>query len=156
MVPALCRLSGYPAAGFIVTTEEPQTASRIVRCGTPAEHLPPLTATDLVYAAGSPRLVEAVSRAAARVDAEFYADPFLPGSPSQRRPWLLRYLPEAGIEEMKMRLAGWFSSGTRRERHAPDQEREGFAADEAYPARGRYRDVRAVEALAAQADPWRA
>ena len=40
MAPALCRLAAHPAAQFVATTDEAQTASEIVRWGTPAQHLP--------------------------------------------------------------------------------------------------------------------
>ena len=35
MAPALCRLAVYPSADFVATTDEPQSASEIVRCGAP-------------------------------------------------------------------------------------------------------------------------
>lgn len=72
MIPALQRLAGFPAATLIVTLQEPQTASRYARQGTPIQHLPSLEATDIVYAAGAPALVDAVGSAASRSGAEFY------------------------------------------------------------------------------------
>jgi 3-phenylpropionate/trans-cinnamate dioxygenase ferredoxin reductase subunit len=80
MVPALCRLAAYPSADFVVTVDEAQSESEIVRRGTPDQHLPNICASDLVYAAGSPSMVEKVSNAAAHSGATFYADAFIPNS----------------------------------------------------------------------------
>ena len=83
MVPALCALAAYPSADFVVTVDEAQSISEIVRRGTPDQHLPEICASDLVYAAGSPSMVEKVSNAAARAGATFYADAFRPnGDPA--------------------------------------------------------------------------
>jgi NAD(P)H-flavin reductase/ferredoxin len=78
MVPALCGLAAHPSADFVVTVDEAQSVSGIVRHGTPDQHLPDICSSDLVYAAGSPSMVEKVSNAAARSGAAFYADAFLP------------------------------------------------------------------------------
>jgi hypothetical protein len=75
--PALCSLATYPAADFIATTQDTQRLSEIVRPGIPTDHLPPLSSTDMVYAAGSPKLVETVAQAAARAEAAFFADAFV-------------------------------------------------------------------------------
>ncbi len=48
--------------------------------GTPADGLPELTTDDLVYAAGAPRLVEAVAARASEAGAVFFADPFEAGA----------------------------------------------------------------------------
>lgn len=114
MIPALQRLAGCPAATVIVTLEEPQTASRYARQGTPVQHLPPLEATDVVYAAGAPALVDAVGSAAARSGAEFYADPFTATGGSER-PWHAFRLPQAGIE-LKSRLVDWLVRQARKEK----------------------------------------
>jgi len=83
MVPALCGLAAHPSADFVVTVDEAQSVSGIVRRGTPDQHLPDMCSSDLVYAAGSPSMVEKVSTAAARSGATFYADAFLPnGDPA--------------------------------------------------------------------------
>lgn len=88
-VPALCRLALYPRASFIATTEDADrhAPSEIIRPGTPLDHLPPLLATDLVYAAGSPKLVDAVGRHAAHVGATFFADAFVANPPDETT-WL--------------------------------------------------------------------
>jgi 3-phenylpropionate/trans-cinnamate dioxygenase ferredoxin reductase subunit len=108
--PALCRLASYPAADFIATTEDAQLASEIIRPGTPADHLPPLFATDAVYAAGSPKLVQAVERAAARVGAAFFADPFVP-SGAPRESWLAGQLGKISLAELAERLWAWSLAG---------------------------------------------
>lgn len=55
MIPALQRLAGFPAATLIVTLQEPQTASRYARQGTPIQHLPSLEATDIRLRRRCPR-----------------------------------------------------------------------------------------------------
>jgi NAD(P)H-flavin reductase/ferredoxin len=83
MLPALCGLAAYPTADFVVTVDEAQSVSEIVRHGTPDQHLPEICSSDLVYAAGSPSMAQKVSNAAARAGATFYADAFLPnGDPN--------------------------------------------------------------------------
>jgi 3-phenylpropionate/trans-cinnamate dioxygenase ferredoxin reductase subunit len=106
MAPALYRLAVHPAADIIATTEEPQDVSKIVRIGTPAEHLPAISASDVVYAAGSPSMVEAVGSAAARAGATLYADPFLPsGDPEPA--WLATQAARIGIDDLAARFSGW-------------------------------------------------
>lgn len=107
--PALCRLASYPAADFIATTEDAQLASEIIRPGTPADHLPPLFATDVVYAAGSPKLVQAVGQAAARARAAFFADAFVASS-APDEPWLLGQLAKISLGPVKQRLRTWISA----------------------------------------------
>jgi NAD(P)H-flavin reductase/ferredoxin len=106
---ALCRLAPYPAADFIATTEDVQSASEIIRHGTPAEHLPPLLGTDIVYAAGSPRLVAAVGQAAERAGATFHADAFVSSS-SPDEAWFLRRLAKISLGEVRQHLRSWTSS----------------------------------------------
>jgi NAD(P)H-flavin reductase/ferredoxin len=91
MTPALCRLAAFPNTSCIATTEEPQKRSQIVRLGTPAQFLPSMHASDIVYAAGAPSLVEAVGGAAAPAGAAFYADPFT-ASEGLDSSWLSRVL----------------------------------------------------------------
>ncbi len=50
----------------------------LIRAGTAIQHLPPLAASDIVYAAGAPSLVDTVGDAAGAAGALFYADPFEP------------------------------------------------------------------------------
>jgi ferredoxin-NADP reductase len=128
MVPALCRLSGLRSARLTVTVDEEQTASSIVRRGTPLEHLPPLAPSDMIYAAGSPQLVDAVGCAASRAGAEFYADPFTAG-PTPERAWPAFRLPQVGIE-LKGRVVEWLIKQARKEKSLwqSDWEGELFAA----------------------------
>jgi len=107
--PALCGLASYPAADFIATTEDAQLASEIIRPGSPADHLPPLLPTDAVYAAGSPKLVEAVGQAAARAGAVFFADAFVP-SGSAQEPWAVSQLAKTRLAEVTERLWAWTRS----------------------------------------------
>jgi len=102
MIPALCRLAVCPAADFVVTADETQWLSEIVRRGTPDQHLPPLGPSDLVYAAGSPRVVETVCDAASRAGAEFYADPFT-ASGTSKSSWLLADAAKRRLEEWRRR-----------------------------------------------------
>jgi 3-phenylpropionate/trans-cinnamate dioxygenase ferredoxin reductase subunit len=104
-------LASYPAADFIATTEDAQLASAIIRPGTPADHLPALFPTDAVYAAGSPKLVQAVGQAAARAGAAFFADAFVPsGAPVES--WLADRLAKISLAELIERL--WARSPTGR------------------------------------------
>lgn len=114
MIPALQRLANFPAATLIVAVEEPQTAARFARQGTPIQHLPPLAASDVVYAAGAPTLVNAVGSAASHVGAEFYADPFTANGDLQRS-WRALHMPQAAIE-LKSRLVHWLVGQARKER----------------------------------------
>jgi NAD(P)H-flavin reductase len=52
--------------------------SDVVRRGEPADFVPHLGKSDLVYAAGAPAMVDRVASLAANADAEFYCDPFEP------------------------------------------------------------------------------
>lgn len=50
--------------------------------GNVLDHVPRLSSDDIVYAAGAPKIVEAVGALANTVGATFYADPFEPMAPS--------------------------------------------------------------------------
>jgi len=126
MAPALCRLAPYPAAQFIATTEEAQDASEIVLRGSPAEHLPEILPSDTVYAAGSPRLVDAVGRAAARAGAAFYADPFV-ASGAAEASWLRWKLP--ATSDLRSWVMNWLATA------AGPQEGEGGWGDDSALAR---------------------
>jgi len=153
MIAALQRLAGYAAATVIVTLEEPQSTSRYARHGTPVQHLPPLAATDVVYAAGSPALVDAVGSTAARAGAEFYADPFT-ASGSSQRPWLVHRLPQAGIE-LKSRFVDWLVKQARKEKELwqSDWDGEPFATEPRRPAADRRASP--TNNFIGQLDSWR-
>ena len=85
-------------------------ASEIIRPGTPADHLPQLFPSDAIYAAGSPKLVQAVGDAAARVGAVFYADPFVP-SGAPRESWFAGQLAKISLAELTGRLWVWSLAG---------------------------------------------
>ncbi|MGO4854056.1 2Fe-2S iron-sulfur cluster-binding protein [Phaeovulum sp. W22_SRMD_FR3] len=57
-----------------------------VHIGTPADHMPVLTAEDTVFAAGGPRMVERARVQAEAAGARFYADPFSPAPQPDRAP----------------------------------------------------------------------
>ncbi|MFZ3360702.1 MAG: 2Fe-2S iron-sulfur cluster-binding protein [Xanthobacteraceae bacterium] len=80
MIPALCRLALFPGVRIIPTVQTSQSITTAVRFGPPIDYLPPLGSGDTVYAAGSPRLVQAVAHAAAASGATCFSDPFLPAT----------------------------------------------------------------------------
>ena len=152
MLPAFHRLSAYPSATFVATTQEAQTASQIVRCGTPIEHLPPLEASDLVYAAGPPKLVDGVARMASRVGAEFYADAFV-SSAEPEEPWLVRC--QAGMAAVRARLATWFAQAPEEDLWGSGADFDPFAASKTRLSAENFRRE-AGSAVLGQAGPWRA
>jgi 3-phenylpropionate/trans-cinnamate dioxygenase ferredoxin reductase subunit len=120
MAPALYRLAVHPTTDIIATTEEAQSVSRIVRSGTPAEHLPTVSASDVIYAAGAPSMVEAVGSAAARAGAAFYADPFFPsGRPEPA--WMAAQRARLGIDNLASHFRSWLEKlATQRSRNMRD------------------------------------
>jgi CDP-4-dehydro-6-deoxyglucose reductase, E3 len=74
---------------IIATVEEQQLHFPAVKTGRPTDHLPALTATDVVYAAGAPALVDAIGEHARAAEATFYSDPFEPAG-SQPQDWITR------------------------------------------------------------------
>jgi NAD(P)H-flavin reductase len=97
MIPALCRLAAYHNVSIIPVVSEPQNVSDTFRHGRPADHVPPLSARDAVYAAGAPTMVAAVVRMAKIARAKCYADPFDPQWSRARQ------------EGLWSRAAGWLS-----------------------------------------------
>lgn len=83
MPAALGWMSTAPNVTVIATADEAQSLSRVVRTGTPADHLPPLSAHDVVYAAGGPRIVKAVSKVAVEAGAQVHFDVFQPAGPEE-------------------------------------------------------------------------
>jgi hypothetical protein len=102
-------LAVYPSADFVATTDEPQSASEIVRWGTPAQYLPEICPSDLIYAAGSPRVVEAVGHAASSAGAAFHADPFVATNGLQDS-WFGAQIARVRVRDLKQRLKAWFST----------------------------------------------
>jgi NAD(P)H-flavin reductase/ferredoxin len=80
MHAALCRLALFPNVTIIPTVSEPQSVFPAIRIGRPTDHLPNLSATDVVYAAGAPSMTERVERIAKAAGAKCYSDPFVPSA----------------------------------------------------------------------------
>ncbi len=76
MHAALCRLARFPRVTIIPVVSEMQTVSPAIRSGRPTEHMPELTANDVVYTAGAPAMTEAVAKLARAAGARCYTDPF--------------------------------------------------------------------------------
>ena len=83
MKPALAQLARLPNATVIPTIEEGPSPHPSVRIGRIEAHIPPLNASDIVYACGSPRMVEAVAGLVDSAGATFYADPFESAGPDE-------------------------------------------------------------------------
>jgi 3-phenylpropionate/trans-cinnamate dioxygenase ferredoxin reductase subunit len=81
MTPALAQLARLPNVAVIPTIEEGPSPTPAVRIGRIEAHIPPLDASDIVYACGSPRMVDAVAGFVERAGASFYADPFESAAP---------------------------------------------------------------------------
>jgi NAD(P)H-flavin reductase/ferredoxin len=78
MGAALARLARFPNVIVVPVCSTPQTSFQAVLPGRPTDYLPPLQPTDVVYACGSPGMVDTIKAIAARNGAVCYADPFLP------------------------------------------------------------------------------
>lgn len=76
MTPALALLARLPNVTVIPTIDEGPSPSAAVRLGRIEAHLPPLDVSDVVYACGSPRMVDALASCVNGAGATFYADPF--------------------------------------------------------------------------------
>ncbi|MBO0765139.1 MAG: 2Fe-2S iron-sulfur cluster binding domain-containing protein [Hyphomicrobiaceae bacterium] len=76
MWPALRRVARLPNVSVIATAEEEQAGHPAILKGRPNDHLPELTTSDIVYAAGAPDMVDSVAEAAETARAAFYCDPF--------------------------------------------------------------------------------
>ena len=83
---ALCRLALFPNVTIIPTVSEPHDVSSAIRVGRPTDHLPNLSADDVVYTSGAPAMTEAVAQVARAAGAKCYTDPFVtssrPGDPA--------------------------------------------------------------------------
>jgi 3-phenylpropionate/trans-cinnamate dioxygenase ferredoxin reductase subunit len=72
----------------------------VFRSGLPTEHLPNLSANDIVYTAGAPGLTEQVARVAKAAGARCYTDPFVSNA------------KHAEHANLMSRLAGWLDSSS--------------------------------------------
>ena len=95
---ALCRLALFPNVTIIPIVSEPQDVSSAIRTGRPTDHLPNLSADDVVYTSGAPAMTEAVAGIARAAGARCYTDPFV----SSGEP--------AGQPTMARTLTGWLST----------------------------------------------
>jgi 3-phenylpropionate/trans-cinnamate dioxygenase ferredoxin reductase subunit len=93
-------LALFPNVAIVPVVTEPQNVSSAFRSGLPTEHLPLLSADDIVYTSGAPGMTDHVARVAKSAGARCYADPFVSnathGEPSK----------------LMSRLAGWLDSGS--------------------------------------------
>lgn len=78
MIPALCRLAPFPNVTIVPVVSQYQDVTPAVRSGRLTHHLPPLTADDVVFAAGAPAMVNEVAQMASAAGAKCYSDPFEP------------------------------------------------------------------------------
>jgi 3-phenylpropionate/trans-cinnamate dioxygenase ferredoxin reductase subunit len=83
MTPALVLLARMPNVTIIPVIDEGPSPHSSVRIGRIEAHVPPLAASDTIFACGSPRMVEALARLVEKAGATFYADPFEPAGPEQ-------------------------------------------------------------------------
>jgi CDP-4-dehydro-6-deoxyglucose reductase len=83
MTRALALLARLPNVTVIPTIEEGPSPNPAVRIGRIEAHIPPLDASDIVYACGSPRMVNAVAACVDGAGAAFYADPFESPGPAE-------------------------------------------------------------------------
>jgi CDP-4-dehydro-6-deoxyglucose reductase, E3 len=81
MTPVLAQLARLPNVTIIPTIEEGPSPTPAVRIGRIEDHIPPLDPSDIVYACGSPRMVDAVAGFVDEAGATFYADPFESSGP---------------------------------------------------------------------------
>lgn len=88
MTAGLERLIRFPNVSVIVTIGRRPGASSLVREGYPADHLPPLSEHDIVYACGPSHLIEALSPIATESKAQFYFDPFEPHQNNEEIPFM--------------------------------------------------------------------
>ena len=82
-----------------------QAGIDLVREGYPTDHLPPLSADDIVYACGPAHMIETLSTMVAASKVQFYSDPFEPATKPEELPLLKsakrvkRFLvPERGFQ----------------------------------------------------------
>jgi NAD(P)H-flavin reductase/ferredoxin len=83
MATGLKRLIAFPRVTVTPVLQRGDSHGGGVRIGSTADFLPRLTSRDIVYAAGSAGMVQAVSDVARTAGASCYADPFAPAAPQQ-------------------------------------------------------------------------
>ncbi len=80
MGPALARLARFPNVLVVPVCSTPQSSAKGVWQGRPADYLPALLPSDVLYACGAPGMVDAIKSIATDNGAVCYADPFLPSN----------------------------------------------------------------------------
>ncbi len=83
MQAALHQAHKHPQTRLQIVLEKRHAKLPTIPCGTPADHMPALNPDDVVFAAGSPRMVEKAREKAKIVGARFYADAFTPQGASR-------------------------------------------------------------------------
>jgi 3-phenylpropionate/trans-cinnamate dioxygenase ferredoxin reductase subunit len=78
MAAALERIVQFPNVEVIVTIGRRPGLSDLVRQGYPTDHLPPLSADDIVYACGPSHMIDALTPMVVGSKAQLYCDPFEP------------------------------------------------------------------------------
>ena len=76
MAPALLQTAKYPRVRVVASVGGMTLDAQTLTKTRAIDHVPPLLARDVVYAAGAPALVDAVGALAVAAGAAFYADPF--------------------------------------------------------------------------------
>jgi CDP-4-dehydro-6-deoxyglucose reductase, E3 len=76
MAVALERVARFPNVDVIVTIGRRPGLSSAVTEGYPSDHLQALNEEDIVYACGSPHLIDAITPIVVESKAQFYSDPF--------------------------------------------------------------------------------
>ena len=79
----LALLARMPNVTVIPTIEDGPSPHPSVRIGRIEAQMPPLTASDTLYACGSPRMVDALADSVNSASATFYADPFEASGPDE-------------------------------------------------------------------------
>jgi NAD(P)H-flavin reductase/ferredoxin len=93
MGPALLRLATFPKVRVVPVLASAPKGGTVFPVGTPVDYMPPLNRSDLVFAAGAPAMVTAISALARAAGAPCFADPFIAsaeeeGLISRARKWL--------------------------------------------------------------------
>jgi 3-phenylpropionate/trans-cinnamate dioxygenase ferredoxin reductase subunit len=133
MLRALCKLAQFPTVTIIPVVSDAQEFSNAVRIGRTTDHMPALSSSDVVYAAGAPAMVQTVARMARAAGARCYRDPFA----TQTRP--------ADPRGLFQRATSWFI------RDAPALVPEQTRADPASQPRSRVTLPRRQEHMKAAA-----
>jgi NAD(P)H-flavin reductase len=102
MAPALAQLAEFRNVRVVPVCSTPHNFTNVVKFGRPTDFLPRLHPSDVLYACGTPAMVETVKAIAAQHNAACYADPFLPTN------------SDPGIEGVLKRAKRWLPGSRRR------------------------------------------